>query len=144
VFSLLTPRYQEKEARIKEGMLIMGMRPSVFWLGWAVTAVVSSLYVSILVILSGSYLASPSFFGAICHHPPGAYVVFAVSPVSLTVVTVGVYTLSVITLVFFVYSVANRSNFGRCSVVKSQRKQFVLNSPVNYSVGVLVFLVLGQ
>lgn len=51
------------------------------------------------------------------HHSPsaGAYVVFAVSPVSLTIITVGVYTLSVITLVFFVYSVANRSNFGRCS-----------------------------
>ncbi len=39
--------------------------------------------------------------------------VFAVSPVGLTIITVGVYTLSVITLVFFVYSVANRSNFGR-------------------------------
>ena len=65
VFSLLIPRHQEKEARIKEGMLIMGMRPSVFWLGWAVTALVSSLYVSILVIISGSFLAPPSFIRAI-------------------------------------------------------------------------------
>lgn len=92
----------------------MGMRPSVFWLGWAITAVITSLYVSILVIVSG---ACPAFFFRhfdFTQIPPGAYVVFAVSPVGLTIITVGVYTLSVITLVFFVYSVANRSNFGRC------------------------------
>ena len=105
-------------------MLIMGMRPSVFWLGWAVTAVISSLYVSMLVIISGSYLTLPPFIRAICHYLPGAYVVFAVSPVSLTVITVGVYTLSVITLVFFVYSVANRSNFGRCRSILSQCNNF--------------------
>ena len=113
-FCVLTVVAKEKEARIKEGMLIMGMRPSVFWLGWAITAVITSLYVSILVIVSG---ACPAFFSRhldFTQVPPGAYVVFAVSPVGLTIITVGVYTLSVITLVFFVYSVANRSNFGRC------------------------------
>jgi hypothetical protein len=57
---------QEKEARIKEGMLIMGMRPSVFWSGWAVTAVITSLYVSILVILAG---APPPLPICISHHP---------------------------------------------------------------------------
>ena len=72
----------------------------------------------------------------------GAYVVFAVSPISLTIVTVGVYTLSVITLVFFVYSVANRSNFGRCSR-PSDAFAFLITRCVLCSVGVLVFLVLG-
>ena len=42
-FCVLTAGAKEKEARIKEGMLIMGMRPSVFWLGWAITAVITSL-----------------------------------------------------------------------------------------------------
>jgi hypothetical protein len=112
LLSLLISFDKEKEARIKEGMLIMGMRPSVFWLGWAITAVITSLYVSILVILSGACLTKVNArFNS--HTMPGVYVVFAVSPVGLTIITVGVYTLSVITLVFFVYSVANRSNFGR-------------------------------
>ena len=44
----------------------MGMRPSVFWLGWAVTAVITSLYVSILVIVAGTALSSFIF---ITHHP---------------------------------------------------------------------------
>jgi hypothetical protein len=59
----LTTAVQEKEARIKEGMLIMGMRPSVFWTGWAITAVITSLYVSLLVIASGNLCAflSPTF-----------------------------------------------------------------------------------
>jgi hypothetical protein len=61
-FCVLTAGAKEKEARIKEGMLIMGMRPSVFWLGWAITAVITSLYVSILVIVSG---ACPVSFSAI-------------------------------------------------------------------------------
>jgi hypothetical protein len=115
-FCVLTVVTKEKEARIKEGMLIMGMRPSVFWLGWAITAVITSLYVSILVIIAGACPGLLSFFRLfdVTQISPGAYVVFAVSPVGLTIITVGVYTLSVITLVFFVYSVANRSNFGRC------------------------------
>ncbi len=92
----------------------MGMRPSVFWTGWAVTAVVTSLYVSILVIISGVHKALMSFYRQLIIGSLGTYVVFAVSPVGLIIVTVGCYTLSVITLVFFVYSVANRSNFGRC------------------------------
>jgi hypothetical protein len=41
----------------------MGMRPSVFWTGWAITAVITSLYVSLLVIASGNLCAflSPTF-----------------------------------------------------------------------------------
>jgi hypothetical protein len=87
-------------------------------------------------------LASTSNFHLSPPASAGAYVVFAVSPISLTIVTVGVYTLSVITLVFFVYSVANRSNFGRCSR-PSDAFAFLITRCVPYSVGVLVFLVLG-
>ncbi|KAJ3027215.1 ATP-binding cassette sub- A member 5, partial [Rhizophlyctis rosea] len=48
---LLTHVAEEKERKIKEGMMMMGLRPAAFWAGWMVTYMGITLFVTVIVLI---------------------------------------------------------------------------------------------
>ena len=62
---LLVGLVTEKEKKIKEGMLMMGLRTSAFWLSWfltyALTILISTIVVTIIAAVASLYRASNPF-----------------------------------------------------------------------------------
>eukprot|EP00357_Protocruzia_adherens_P001361 CAMPEP_0115019368 /NCGR_PEP_ID=MMETSP0216-20121206/29400_1 /TAXON_ID=223996 /ORGANISM="Protocruzia adherens, Strain Boccale" /LENGTH=942 /DNA_ID=CAMNT_0002390821 /DNA_START=13 /DNA_END=2841 /DNA_ORIENTATION=- len=49
----LTEMVREKEMRLRQGLTVMGMTQTAYWLSWACTAICWALVVSVVLILSG-------------------------------------------------------------------------------------------
>jgi hypothetical protein len=86
------------QVKIKELMLIMGFRPKLFWLGWALSAFVFALPMSILTMVVGAF----TFW----RHVSAVFYVF----------TVLGFVFAGITFCFMMYSVFNKAIYGSCII----------------------------